>query len=112
MANHKSSLKRIRSNNTKRVYNRYYSTTMRNAIRSFRALTEKSDAAQKLSPILSLIDKNAKRGIIHKNKAANLKSKLTKRKKCSTLRLSSLTNCRLLVAMTATTKVCNVRTAV
>ncbi|MPM17535.1 30S ribosomal protein S20 [bioreactor metagenome] len=79
MANHKSSLKRIRSNNSKRLYNRYYSKTMRNAIRSFRALTEKSDAAQKLSPILSLIDKNAKRGIIHKNKAANLKSKLTKK---------------------------------
>ena len=79
MANHKSSIKRIRSNNAKRLYNRYYSKTMRNAIRDFRKLTEKTEALEKLSPVLSLIDKNAKRGIIHKNKAANLKSKLTKK---------------------------------
>lgn len=52
---------------------------MRNAIRDFRKLTEKTEALEKLSPVLSLIDKNAKRGIIHKNKAANLKSKLTKK---------------------------------
>ncbi|NLL27402.1 MAG: 30S ribosomal protein S20 [Bacteroidales bacterium] len=79
MANHKSSIKRIRSNNTKRLYNRYYSKTMRNAIKNFRSLTDKTDAAAKLTSIISIIDKNAKRGIIHKNKAANLKSKLTKK---------------------------------
>lgn len=79
MANHKSSLKRIRSNNQRRVYNRYFSKTMRNAIRTFRLLADKNDAAQKITPLISLIDRNAKRGIIHKNKAANLKSKLMKR---------------------------------
>lgn len=79
MANHKSSIKRIRNSNTKRLYNRYYSKTMRNAIRNFRSLTDKSEATAKFTSIISIIDKNVKRGIIHKNKAANLKSKLTKK---------------------------------
>ncbi|PKP03337.1 MAG: 30S ribosomal protein S20 [Bacteroidetes bacterium HGW-Bacteroidetes-6] len=79
MANHKSSLKRIRSNNTRKIYNRYYSKTMRNAIRKFRSLSEKSEADASFKSLISLIDKNAKRGIIHKNKASNLKSKLTKK---------------------------------
>jgi small subunit ribosomal protein S20 len=79
MANHKSSLKRIRSNNTKKIYNRYYSKTMRNAIRKFRSLSEKTEASATFVSLISLIDKNAKRGIIHKNKASNLKSKLTKK---------------------------------
>ena len=72
-------MKRIRSNNQKRIYNRYYSKTMRNAIRIFRSITEKGDASAKLTSLISLIDKNAKRGIIHKNKASNLKSKLTRK---------------------------------
>lgn len=79
MANHKSSIKRIRNSNTKRLYNRYYSKTMRNAIRNFKSLTDKSEATAKFTSIISIIDKNVKRGIIHKNKAANLKSKLTKK---------------------------------
>lgn len=78
MANHKSSLKRIRANETRRVRNRYYSKTMRNAVRKFRALENKSEASEKLPKLISMIDKLAKKTIIHKNKAGNLKSKLTK----------------------------------
>jgi small subunit ribosomal protein S20 len=79
MANHKSSLKRIRANEKKRLRNRYYAKTMRNAVKSFRELEDKSVATEKLPSIVSLIDKLAKKSIIHKNKAANLKSKLTKK---------------------------------
>ncbi len=79
MANHKSSLKRIRSNNQRRIYNRYYSKTMRNAIRAFRMLSDKTEATAKITSLVSLIDRNAKRGIIHKNKASNLKSKLMRK---------------------------------
>jgi small subunit ribosomal protein S20 len=78
MANHKSSLKRIRANETRRVRNRYYSKTMRNAVRKFRALGTKEEAGEKLPKLISMIDKLAKKTIIHKNKAGNLKSKLTK----------------------------------
>lgn len=77
MANHKSAIKRIKVNETKRLHNRYYARTMRNAVRSFRALTDKAEAEKALSSVISVIDKNAKRGIIHKKKASNLKSKLT-----------------------------------
>ncbi len=79
MANHKSSLKRIRSNRLRRVSNRYFSKTMRNAIKEFRSLTDKAIAGEQLPKIVSLIDKNAKRAVIHKNKASNLKSKLTRK---------------------------------
>ena len=79
MANHKSALKRIRQTEKRRVHNRYYGKTMRNAIRKFRTLEDKKEAEEKLPSLVSLIDKLAKRSIIHKNKAANLKSKLTKR---------------------------------
>ena len=78
MANHKSSLKRIRSNETKRLANRYYSKTMRNALRDIRAISDKGEATSKLANMTSMIDKLAKRGMIHKNKAANLKSGLMK----------------------------------
>ena len=79
MANHKSSIKRIRANERKRQANRYYSKTMRNALRDIRAIEVKNMAAQKLSDMTSMIDKLAKRGMIHKNKAANLKSGLMKK---------------------------------
>ena len=79
MANHKSSIKRIRANEKKRLENRYYSKTMRNALRDIRAIEDKGDATQKLSTMASMIDKLAKRGMIHKNKAANLKSGLMKK---------------------------------
>jgi small subunit ribosomal protein S20 len=79
MANHKSSLKRIRTNEKKRLHNRYYARTMRNAVKQFRELADKSVAAEKLPSIVSMIDRLAKKSIIHKNKAANLKSKLTRK---------------------------------
>ena len=79
MANHKSSLKRIRANETKRLANRYYSKTMRNALRDIRAISDKGEATQKLASMTAMIDKLAKRGMIHKNKAANLKSGLMKK---------------------------------
>jgi small subunit ribosomal protein S20 len=78
MANHKSALKRIRSNETRRIRNRYHSKTMRNAVRKFRKITDKSEATENLSKIISLIDKLAKKTIIHRNRAANLKSKLSR----------------------------------
>ena len=79
MANHKSALKRVRSTQKRRNYNRYYAKTMRNAIRNFRKIEKKDEAAPLLNSLISLIDRNAKRGVIHKNKAANLKSKITKK---------------------------------
>ncbi len=78
MANHKSALKRIRSSEKKRVLNKYQHKTTRNAVKAMRALTEKADAVAKLPIVISMIDKLAKKSIIHDNKASNLKSKLTK----------------------------------
>lgn len=78
MANHKSSIKRIRQSETRRLHNRYYAKTMRNAVRKFRTLTDKAEAEAQLPKLQSMIDKVAKRNIIHKNKAGNLKSKLTR----------------------------------
>ena len=77
MANHKSALKRIRQNEKKRAHNKYYAKTTRNAIKELRNETSKEEATKKISNVVSMIDKLAKRNIIHKNKAANLKSKLT-----------------------------------
>lgn len=77
MANHKSALKRIRSNETKRLRNKYIHKTTRNAIRDLRELTDKKAAAEQYPKVIALVDKLAKNNIIHKNKAANLKSKLT-----------------------------------
>jgi|TARA_B100001093_G_scaffold310577_1_gene296335 small subunit ribosomal protein S20 len=78
MANHKSALKRIRSNNAKRILNKYQHKTTRNAIKSLRDLKNKKKAEKAFSLVSSMIDKLAKRNIIHDNKAANLKSKLSK----------------------------------
>ena len=76
MANHKSAEKRARQNAKRRLFNRYYAKTMRNALRDIRG-EKKTDAAAKALPkVVSLVDKLAKRGFIHKNKAANLKSSL------------------------------------
>lgn len=78
MANHPSALKRIRQNQVRRMHNRYYLKTMRNAVRKFRALNDKKEAEQNLPKLVSLIDKLAKKRMIHKNKAANLKSSISK----------------------------------
>ena len=76
MANHKSALKRIRSNNAKRILNKYQHKTTRNAIKALREITTKQKAEKAFASVVSMIDKLAKRNIIHNNKAANLKSKL------------------------------------
>jgi len=79
MANHKSAIKRIRQTQSRRLRNRYYGRTMRNAIRKLRAITDKNEATELFPKVISLIDRNVKRNIVHKNKAANLKSKLNRK---------------------------------
>ncbi len=79
MANHKSAIKRIRSNNAKRLQNRYYAKTTRNAIKKLRDTASKKEASALLPKVVAMLDKLAKKSVIHKNKAANLKSKLTKK---------------------------------
>ena len=76
MANHKSALKRIRQNKKRALHNKYYAKTMRNAVRKFRALTDKDEAIKLYPTMQKMLDKLAKVHIIHKNKAANLKSSL------------------------------------
>ena len=78
MANHKSSEKRIRQTKTRNEHNRYYAKTMRNAVRKLRAMTDKEEAEKLYPSVQKMLDKLAKTNIIHKNKAANLKSSLTK----------------------------------
>lgn len=77
MANHKSALKRIRSNDVKRIRNKYQHKSTRTAIKKLK-LAEKAEAVTMLPSILGMVDKLAKNNIIHKNKAGHLKSKLTK----------------------------------
>ncbi len=78
MANHKSSLKRIRQTEKRRLHNRYYGKTMRNAVRKLRATTDKSEATAMYPGVAKILDKLAKTHVIHKNKANNLKSKLAR----------------------------------
>ena len=76
MANHKSSLTRIRQTKVRTLHNKYYAKTMRNAVRKLRALTNKDEAVKLYPTVQKMLDKLAKTNIIHKNKAANLKSSL------------------------------------
>ena len=76
MANHKSSIKRIRQAEKRRLHNRYYGKTMRNAVRRLRSMTDKAEATALYPRVQKILDKAAKTNLIHKNKAANLKSKL------------------------------------
>ena len=78
MANHASSKKRIRQDAKKRLHNRYYKKSTRTAIARFRSLENKEEAEQQLPKLFSMIDRLAKRRLFHPNKAANLKSGLTK----------------------------------
>lgn len=78
MANHKSALKRVRSDAKKRDRNRYQHKTTRNAIRDLRSNENKEEAQKRLPEVISMVDKLAKKNIIHHNKAANLKRSLTK----------------------------------
>jgi small subunit ribosomal protein S20 len=79
MANHKATKKDVRQASKRRERNRYYGKTTRNAIRDLRTVNEKAAAGEQLPEVISMIDKLAKKGVIHKNKASNLKSKLSKR---------------------------------
>ncbi len=79
MANHKATKKDARQALKRRERNRYYGKTTRNAIRKLLTITDSAAANQELPNVISMIDKLAKRNVIHKNKAANLKSALTKK---------------------------------
>ena len=78
MANHKSALKRVRQTETRNELNRYQSKTARNAVRKLRGLADKKEAEKLLPEVTSMLDKLAKKNLIHKNKAANLKSSVKK----------------------------------
>ncbi len=77
MAHHKSAKKRIRQDAVKRLRNRYYKKSTRTAIQKLRGLTDKTEAAKFLPKVIAMIDRLAKKNTWHKNKAGNLKSKLT-----------------------------------
>ena len=79
MANHKATKKDVRQSEKRREQNRYYGKTTRNAIRNLLAATDKATAQEGLGKVISMIDKLAKRNIIHKNKAGNIKSGIVKR---------------------------------
>lgn len=76
MANHKSAEKRIRSNDAKRVRNRYQAKTTRNLLKELRSTKDKSKAAAMVPELSAMLDRLAKTNVIHKNKAANLKSSI------------------------------------
>ena len=78
MANHKSSIKRIRQTETRRLRNRHYAKTARNAVRRLRALNDKAEVVEAYNKVSSMLDRLARKSVISKNKAANLKSKLAK----------------------------------
>ncbi len=79
MANHKATKKDVRQASKRRERNRYYGKTTRNAIRDLKENKEKAAFDEQLPSVISMIDKLAKRGVIHKNKASNLKSKLARK---------------------------------
>ena len=78
MAHHQSAKKRIRQTEVRRLHNKYYARSTRNAVRALRNLTNKSEAQELLPKVTAMLDKLAKKNIIHDNKAANLKSSLSK----------------------------------
>lgn len=78
MANHKSALKRIRANNAKRLLNRYQAKTTRTFVKRLRNTTDKAEAQELFKKVSGMLDKLAKKNVIHKNKAANNKSKLAR----------------------------------
>ncbi|HVB04597.1 MAG TPA: 30S ribosomal protein S20 [Chitinophagaceae bacterium] len=79
MANHKATRKDVRQSGVRNERNRYYGKSTRNAVRDLKSLTDPKAAVEKLPGVISMIDKLAKKNIIHRNKAANLKSKLSRK---------------------------------
>ncbi|MDX9729894.1 MAG: 30S ribosomal protein S20 [Bacteroidales bacterium] len=78
MANHKSALKAARQAETRKEDNKYFARTMRNSLKKMRKTTEKAEAEKMLPELSAMLDKLAKKNVIHKNKASNLKSSITK----------------------------------
>ena len=78
MANHKSSEKRIRQTEIKKENNKYYAKTMRNALKQFRSTATRAEAEEQMPKVTAMLDKLAKKNIIHSNKASNLKSSIAK----------------------------------
>ena len=78
MANHLSAKKRIRQIESRRLLNKYQARTMRNAVKTLRSTSDKAEAAEMYPKVVSMLDKLAKNSVIHKKKASNLKSKLSK----------------------------------
>ena len=78
MAHHKSAIKRIRTAEKARVVNRQYMKQMKKSVKELLATDKKDEAQPKLEKTTSLLDRLAQKGIIHKNKAANQKSRLSK----------------------------------
>ncbi len=79
MANHKSSIKRVRQTKTRMLRNKYAAKTMRNALKKIRTSEDKKEVVELFPKVCSMLDKLAKKNVIHKNKAGNLKSKIAKR---------------------------------
>ena len=79
MANHKSAIKRIRQSEKRRLLNKYFHKTTRNAVAKLKAMSDKKEATALFPKVVAMLDKLTKRNIIHRNKASNLKSKLSKR---------------------------------
>ena len=78
MPTHKSAEKRVRQSQKRKLHNKYYAKSMRTAVKKLRNTTDKEQAREQLPRVFAMLDKLAKKNIIHKNKASNLKSKLTK----------------------------------
>ncbi|MGC9330347.1 MAG: 30S ribosomal protein S20 [Bacteroidales bacterium] len=78
MATHKSAIKRIRHNESRRVLNKYYGRTVRNAVNKFKQTTDKKEAEEKLPKVMSMVDRLARKNIIHDNKAARIKSQISR----------------------------------
>ena len=78
MATHKSAIKRIRRNESRRVLNKYYGRTARNAVNKLKQITDKKEAEEKLPKVTAMVDKLARKNIIHDNKAARIKSQLSR----------------------------------
>jgi small subunit ribosomal protein S20 len=78
MANHKNTKKAIRNSAKKRLLNRYQSVTARNLVKKLRSTTDHAAASELLKTVISKLDRLAKKNVIHKNKASNNKSKLTR----------------------------------
>ncbi|MDQ3071860.1 MAG: 30S ribosomal protein S20 [Bacteroidota bacterium] len=78
MAHHASAIKRIRQNAARRLQNRYYTKSMRTMLKKVRSSHDAKEAQQLLRQVTAMLDKLAKKGVIHKNNASNKKSRLTR----------------------------------